>query len=168
MYQKILFPTDGSKDAEAALGYLTPLAAGTGAEVVVLEVVESGLANNHMPVVDSILATEKEPSIVAAEQSVASDHMKDVVAQLHDAGIENVTSRVEVGHVAEAILKTVDDLACDTIVMATHGRSAIKRFFLGSTAERVVKDSPCAVLLVPARAGMPLAENANREAVATA
>ena len=44
MYQKFLFPTDGSADAEAALEYLIPLAASTGGEVVILEVVESGAA----------------------------------------------------------------------------------------------------------------------------
>jgi nucleotide-binding universal stress UspA family protein len=162
MFQKILFPTDGSRDAEAALAYLVPLAARSGAEVVVLEVIETGLANSHMPVVDTVLASEKEQAVVAAEQGVASDHLQDVVAQLHGAGIQRVTPRVEVGHVAGAILQTVDDLAIDTIVMATHGRSAIKRFFLGSTAEHVVKEAPCAVLLVPARAGVPLA-NANHE-----
>ena len=156
MYEKILFPTDGSKDAEAALGYLVPLAAGTGAEVVVLEVIESGLANVAVPGVDSILASEKERTIIAAEQGLATEHLKDVVAQLHGAGIENVVPWVEVGHVADAILKTVDELACDTIVMATHGRSAIKRFFLGSTAEHVVREAPCPVLLVPARAGVPM------------
>lgn len=164
MFQKILFPTDGSEDAEAALGYLVPLAAGTGAEVIVLEVIESGTANNHIPVVDSIIASEKEPPVVAAEQGRATDHVNDVIAQLHGAGIEHIVPVVEVGHVADAILKIVDDLACDTIVMATHGRSAIKRFFLGSTAERVVRDSPCPVLLVPARAGVPLAEAAREAA----
>lgn len=157
MYQKILFPTDGSKDAEAALGYLAPLATSTGAEVVVLEVVESGTASVRLPGVDSILATEKDQSVAAAEQATASDHVKDVVAQLHSAGIESVQSRVEVGHVAEAILKTVDELACDTILMATHGRSAVKRFFLGSTAEHIIREASCPVVLVPARAGVPLA-----------
>ncbi|MBT5774673.1 MAG: universal stress protein [Dehalococcoidia bacterium] len=163
MFQKILFPTDGSQDAEAALAYLAPLAANTGAEVVVLEVVERATSNNHMPVIDSILTSEKDPWVISSEQTEASDHLKDVVAQLRGTGIEHVVPTVKVGHVAEAILEAVDDLSCDTIVMATHGRSAIKRFFLGSTAERVLKDAPCPVLLVPARAGIPLAESATPE-----
>ena len=163
MFQKILFPTDGSKDAEAALAYLVPLAAGRDAEVVVLEVVETGLTSSQVPGVDSILANEKDPAVVAEEQSEASEHLNDVVAQLRDAGVAQVTPCVEVGHVANAILQTVKDLDCDTIVMATHGRSAIKRFFLGSTAEQVVKEAPCAVVLVPARAGVPM-EQATTEA----
>ena len=158
MFQKILFPTDGSPDAEAALAYLVPLAANSGAEVVVLEVVETATANNHMPVVDTILASEKDPWVISSEQTEASAHLNEVVTQLRDTGVDRVVPAVKVGHVAEAILKTVDELSCDTIVMATHGRSAIKRFFLGSTAERVLKDAPCPVLLVPARVGLPLAE----------
>ena len=157
MFQKILFPTDGSPDAEAALAYLVSLAANTGAEVVVLEVVES-TTSRHMPGIDTILPSEKDPWVISSEQTVASDHLKEVVAQLHGTGVDRVASTVKVGHVAEAILKTVDDLSCDTIVMDTHGRSTIKRFFLGSTAERVPKDAPCPVLLVPARVGLPLAE----------
>jgi nucleotide-binding universal stress UspA family protein len=48
--------------------------------------------------------------------------------------------------------------------MAIHGRSVIKRFFLGFTAERLVRGSPYPVLLVPARAGVPLAEETHEAA----
>lgn len=167
MYQKFLFPTDGSVDARAALGYLIPLAARTGGEVVVLEVVESAAGNVRWPVVDSIIASEKAPGVVTAQQATASDHLIEVVARLRGAGIEHVESHVRVGHVAETILKTVDELACDTIVMATHGRSAIKRFFLGSTARQIIKEAGCPVVLIPVRAGVAIAEDKNSEVAAT-
>ena len=156
MYRKILFPTDGSKDAETAIGHLIPLAVAFGANVVVLEVVDSGTASVHVPAVDSILASEKDPPAVAHERAVASDHLTAVAEQLARAGVDSVTPLTKVGRVADEIIETVDELACDAIVMATHGRSAIKRFFLGSVAERVVRDAPCAVILIPARVGVPM------------
>lgn len=156
MYRKILFPTDGSKDAEAATGHLIPLAIAFAADVVVLEVVEPAAAGMHVPVVDSILTSEKDPSSVAQEQQAASDHLTAVAEQFTRAGLNSVTPLTKVGRAADKILETVDEQACDAIVMATHGRSAIKRFFLGSVAERIVRDAPCPVILVPARAGVPV------------
>lgn len=38
----------------------------------------------------------------------------------------------------------------DLIVMSTHGRTGVKHFLLGSIAERVVRRSPCPVMVVPA------------------
>ncbi len=38
----------------------------------------------------------------------------------------------------------------DLIVMSTHGRTGVKHFLLGSVAERVVRRSPCPVMVVPA------------------
>jgi len=37
------------------------------------------------------------------------------------------------------------------IVMSTHGRTGVKHFLLGSVAERVVRRSPCPVMIVPAK-----------------
>ena len=39
----------------------------------------------------------------------------------------------------------------DLIVMSTHGRTGVKHFFLGSVAERVIRRSPCPVMVVPAK-----------------
>ena len=39
----------------------------------------------------------------------------------------------------------------DLIVMAASGRSRVARFFVGSTADRVIREAPCPVLVIPAR-----------------
>ena len=46
--------------------------------------------------------------------------------------------------VEEAKVKNID-----LIVMGTHGRTGLKRFFMGSVAERVIGHAPCAVMVVP-------------------
>jgi nucleotide-binding universal stress UspA family protein len=53
---------------------------------------------------------------------------------------------VTAGRPFEAIIHTAEGLRMDTIVIATHGRPGVKRLSLGSTAERVVRHSPCPVL----------------------
>jgi universal stress protein A len=50
------------------------------------------------------------------------------------------------GEPAAGILMAQADVRADLIVMATHGRTGISHFFLGSVAERVVRESSCPVL----------------------
>jgi len=55
------------------------------------------------------------------------------------------------GEPAAAILNAAADIGADLVVMATHGRSGITHFFLGSVAERVVRESSCPVLTIHPR-----------------
>lgn len=41
--------------------------------------------------------------------------------------------------------------AVDLLVMATHGRTGIRRLILGSVVEKVVREAPCPVLVVPSQ-----------------
>ncbi|MGO9057345.1 MAG: universal stress protein [Candidatus Binataceae bacterium] len=52
------------------------------------------------------------------------------------------------GDAAAGILLAAADAGVDLIVMATHGRSGISHFFLGSVAERVVREANCPVLTI--------------------
>jgi universal stress protein A len=52
------------------------------------------------------------------------------------------------GEPAARILMAQGEIGADLIVMATHGRSGISHFFLGSVAERVVRESACPVLTI--------------------
>jgi nucleotide-binding universal stress UspA family protein len=46
----------------------------------------------------------------------------------------------------EGIVQTAKQEGATFIVMGTHGRGALERFFLGSVADRVVRAAPCAVV----------------------
>ncbi len=52
------------------------------------------------------------------------------------------------GEPAGAILRAVEDLGADLIVMATHGHTGLNRLLLGSVTERVVRESPVPVLTI--------------------
>ena len=49
---------------------------------------------------------------------------------------------------ADEIVRVAEDERSDLIVLGTHGRTSVKDFFVGSTAERVVKNANCAVLAI--------------------
>jgi nucleotide-binding universal stress UspA family protein len=58
---------------------------------------------------------------------------------------------VEFGAPYKNIVEEAASEGVDMIVMATHGRTGVDHFILGSTAEKVVAHAPCPVLVVPRR-----------------
>lgn len=65
---------------------------------------------------------------------------------------------IEVEHardVADVIVRRAATSAADVIVMGTHGRTGVKRWFTGSVAERVLRTAPCPVMVVPPGDAVP-------------
>jgi universal stress protein A len=54
----------------------------------------------------------------------------------------------DTGNPATVILRTAQNLAVDVVVMATHGHKGLAHFFLGSTAEAVLRKATCPVLSI--------------------
>ena len=63
-----------------------------------------------------------------------------------------VTAGVVVGHPAHEIARLAELRAADVVVLGSHGHGAVRRFLLGSVADKVIRQAPCAVLVVPHRA----------------
>lgn len=59
-----------------------------------------------------------------------------------------VTPHLLRGHPAEALLDFAADHPVDLIVLATHGRTGVRRFLLGSVAEKTLRRAPCPVFIV--------------------
>jgi nucleotide-binding universal stress UspA family protein len=57
---------------------------------------------------------------------------------------------VVTGDPAAAILRETAAKQVQLIIIGTHGRRGVTRFVMGSVAERVLREAPCAVLVVPA------------------
>ena len=54
------------------------------------------------------------------------------------------------GHPMQLVLAEAKKWPADLIVMSASGRSRVARFFVGSTADRVIRESPCPVMVIPA------------------
>lgn len=79
-------------------------------------------------------------------QSAGKELLEATSQRVRDAGLE-VESIVRDGIPAQTILDTATRANCDLIVMGTHGRHGIERFFIGSCAEQVLRESPVPVLV---------------------
>ena len=155
MYRRILLTHDGSELADQAVTHAGALAKATGAEVVVLQIVDSvsQIMAQMAPV--SMEPMSAGPATVdIAEESVSSQHQEAdqnlaaVRATLEAAGAPKVTVVVAEGRPQDAIVEAAEQLGCDLVVMATHGRSGLGRVLLGSVADHVVRNTANAAVLL--------------------
>ena len=91
------------------------------------------------------------PIFPDAEFEAESLRRLEAIAQEKLAGISHEVF-VASGNAAPEILKLAGEQKVDLIVMGTHGRRGVQHFFLGSVAERVVRESPVPVVTVHPRA----------------
>jgi nucleotide-binding universal stress UspA family protein len=86
-------------------------------------------------------------------QAIRADAQKRLRALLERARKEGVRGRALLlkGVTHEAIVRAARAHRADMIVLGTHGRTGMARFFVGSVAARVVAAATCPVLTVRGR-----------------
>jgi nucleotide-binding universal stress UspA family protein len=72
----------------------------------------------------------------------------EALAARHRPGDVRISTRVAEGRAKVEILRMIDEMHADLVVMGTHGRSGLSHVLLGSVAERVVRTSPVPVMTV--------------------
>lgn len=84
------------------------------------------------------------------EQGVAraKEIMGDLIKQFARSG--HIEADAVAGPTVETILSRAKEFNADAIVLGTSGRSAAGRFFLGSTADKIIRQAHCAVVVLPA------------------
>jgi nucleotide-binding universal stress UspA family protein len=142
MFKHIILPIDGSDFSLQAVDLAASLAKEQGSSCTVLTVVDivpaAALAAATPDLVNAWLKTLDEQAHVAVNEAV--DRMRA-------AGIE-ANAEVAKGSPADAIVEMAKRQAGDLIVMGSHGRSGLRRLFLGSVAESVLRSAPMPVLIV--------------------
>ena len=73
----------------------------------------------------------------------------EVLSQRYCAGVK-VIIEARPGVALSVIIEEAGDKSADLIVLAASGRSRVARFFVGSTADRVIREATCPVLVIPA------------------
>jgi len=143
MYNRILVPLDASKTAEKVLPFARFLARRLKLPVELLEVIDVAEIGRRIP-------PDKAQFVSTALENVArssAKYLKEIAGTFPET-VVNCT--VEKGTAAEVI---IDKAAAekDTLInMATHGHSGIKRWLLGSVAEKVLRGATNPLLLIRA------------------
>jgi nucleotide-binding universal stress UspA family protein len=143
----MLLPLDGSDFSRQALPLAAELATHTQATLHLLHA--------HLPVgaypalARASLAHERFTDLLAEQRQNITRELEGVASTLQQQSIATSTC-VKDGYPAEVITAEAARRQCDAIVMATHGYSGIRRWALGSVANRVLHTTPVPLLLVHA------------------
>jgi nucleotide-binding universal stress UspA family protein len=151
----LLFTTDLSKESLRALNYAISLAKQQRRELHMLMVVDDRMympADGGMPV--------KAVEWMVDERRKMEAKLKELAERVRGETGLVVTVHVRHGNPAEQIVNVADFVEAASVVMASHGRTGLKRLVLGSVAEQVVRNSARPVLTIRATetAGQPAEE----------
>src|SRR5262245_7311372 len=142
MYRSILVPLDGSNFGEHALPLAASIARRAGARLT--------LAHVHEPITtlygEGAMLLSDDLDVHARTQKRA--YLERVIARLGRAAPPTFGSLLLEGGVIEAIQEQVVKDAVDLVVMTTHGRGPLGRFWLGSVADKLLRQLDVPLLLV--------------------
>jgi len=141
MYKKILVPLDGSTLAEAVLPHAEALAKSEHAEIIILRVpaIPTTEFLSRDPLVASMIHKDMEKE--------SKEYVQDKVTMLERENIK-VTGITKDGLVPDTILDVAEETHADMIAMSTHGRTGMKRWLMGSVADKVIHHAHIPVMLI--------------------
>lgn len=151
-FKTILLTTDLSVDSVKAYQVSRSLLEHYGASLTLLSCIDTSIQYSNTGVgaleVPPICAGGTDSQAVTDLQQQLSEQVRE-----HFPGIE-LTIEVRQGAVPveHSIITYANEKNFDLIIMASHGRSGIRRALLGSVAEYVLRHARCPVLIVPTRA----------------
>ncbi len=150
MYRTILVPLDGSVFAEEALPWAAMIASRSGAGVE--------LAMVHEPP-SAAVSVDPPREVLEQLDRVARESAESYLAEARErlaVELRGLPTRLLEGQAAEAIADHARPGVVDLVVMTTHGRGPVSRFWLGSVADRLVRRIGVPLLLVrPGRTAAP-------------
>ena len=132
-YKQVLWPTDWSEPSERSLDEAIAIAAHHGAQLLLLHVIEP-------------------PNLAPSDgwhkqHAEFEEHFRKLCSR--KPGAQHARRLICRGVAAEEITRVAVAEGADLIVMSTHGRTGWQRLKLGSVAQKVLRQVPCPIFLVP-------------------
>lgn len=140
---RLLVPIDGSEQSQRALEYAEDVAKKNGAHITLCHVVDTQQFIAAAP-----FPAYFDPSIaIQALRDGGREFLEHGRAHVAAAGIECSTQLIE-DHYVTGILDAAKLDSSDCIVMGSHGRRGLDRFFVGSTTEGVLRRALVPVIVI--------------------
>ena len=146
----ILCPVDFFAASDAAVQYATGLAQNYDAGIRLLHVL------TPVPVTAYEYAVDTSP-IMKAMEDKAREKLTSLAAGVRQAGVD-VEFEIRTGDVYEEVKRSIEFVKPQILVMGTHGRRGVERWFMGSTTEKLLRHSPVPLITISAtgeKAGAP-------------
>ncbi|WP_288391783.1 universal stress protein [uncultured Acinetobacter sp.] len=143
-YQHILVPVDDSELSEIATRHALFIAQAFGSRVTVMSVV----AVDPFVGVDFYKVAPAITNHFMDAEAHAQNHLEQIQQQFLAHQIDTDVKIIREEPTATGILNIADEVNADLIIMGSHGRSGLKKFVLGSVAQKVASESVVPVMIV--------------------
>jgi nucleotide-binding universal stress UspA family protein len=141
--RRILFATDFSKASRKAFAAALTMAKRNRAALTIVHVLAP-----LVPITpDQYIGPETWREVDAQARRWAARELSALVRRARKAGVRAVGLAVD-GQAAEQVARVARAKRADLLVIGTHGRTGLARFFVGSVASRIVATATCPVLTV--------------------
>jgi nucleotide-binding universal stress UspA family protein len=141
--RRILHPSDFSRASGAAFARALVMAKADRAQLLLVHV----LAPSVPIAGEGYISPKVYEDLEASARAYGQKRLSALQAKARRAGVKAVTVLLD-GVAHERIARAAKSKKADLIVIGTHGRTGLAKFFLGSVASRVVAAAPCPVLTV--------------------
>ncbi|MBF0329756.1 MAG: universal stress protein [Nitrospirae bacterium] len=146
--KNILVATDGSEFSAMAVSKAIDIAKRCGSNLTVASVVPAEILLNVDP--ETGYAQNQLELMISEMTAMTEKNVKDAVELAEKNGVK-ADGAVLWGRTYDSLVETANKKTIDLIVVGSHGRTGLKRLFMGSVAERVVGLAQCSVLVVKAK-----------------
>jgi nucleotide-binding universal stress UspA family protein len=143
-FHRILVATDLTEASEPALAEAIGLARDSGAELLVAHAYQLPNATEAQSVAAGVFE-EWDSNL----RSRVEERLQPIVARAQKEGLQ-AGALILTGAPYEAIAEAARQKKADLVVIGTHARKGVSRFFLGSVASRIISTASCPVLTVRA------------------
>ncbi|WP_019412764.1 universal stress protein [Paenisporosarcina sp. TG20] len=159
MFNKMIVGYDGSEGSRAALSRAVDLLRNRPDTSLIVayvndyeEVGQTSFLNENLGTAPVLTDINQAPTVpLDADNQLAKEYENKMIESIQlELNKHRVEARVEVitGHPATALTNLAEQEEVDAIVVGNSGKSGFQRFFVGSISEKIVKDSPCTVIVV--------------------
>lgn len=142
----ILFPTDFSESATAALEEAIELAKALRSQLHLFHAVV--LETPFVIPADGAATIPGPQDLLDEMDRHAASELETAAAHVRESGIEVTTVARRGGDTVDSILQYAEELQVDLIVMSSHGRRGFRRLLVGSVTEELVRRADCPVLAI--------------------
>jgi nucleotide-binding universal stress UspA family protein len=156
MYNKIMVPLDGSELAECVMPHVEAITTGCKiTNVVFVRVVAPIQLPARLPAQGELGFQEKDRREMEEQRKKAAEAYLEKIAQ--KTALEGAVLSCEVleGKVAETLSHWAEQNGVDLIIIASHGRSGVSRWVMGSVADRLLRSVCVPVMMIRAPGCVP-------------
>lgn len=142
-YQNILVPVDGSEVALNVVQHAVELAKAFNSKITVVQVMtlDPYIAAEYLSDGQSNLLIERARKFI-------EDNLAQAKTKFNEYGVDVETKILEGESIHRTIMKAIDELNIDLIVISSHGRTGFKKLIMGSVAQSLITEVNVPVFVV--------------------